>query len=141
VVGDGPEKGSMMLFCEEHQLDRVEFFGKCDPNPFYKKSKVFNMTSAFEGFGNVLVEAQSYGCVPIMFNSYSAAQDIVLDHETGLLIKPFNIDKYVCKTLELIVDKDRLNNYAENAIKHSTNYSYEATYKKWESVLESIPDE
>jgi glycosyltransferase involved in cell wall biosynthesis len=135
VVGHGPEKQHMMDFCKTHKLDRVQFFGQCDPNPYYQKAKLFHMTSAFEGFGNVLVEAQSFGCVPLMFNSYSAAQDIVLDQETGVLIQPFNIDDYVEETLRLITDKDRLNKYAKTAIKHSLNYSYESTYAKWESVF------
>jgi glycosyltransferase involved in cell wall biosynthesis len=138
VVGDGPEKGSMMLFCEEHQLDRVEFFGKCDPNPFYKKSKVFNMTSAFEGFGNVLVEAQSYGCVPIMFNSYSAAEDIVIDDKTGYLIEPFSIKDYVKQTIELTRDENKLKTLSLKAMVHSKNFSYEKTYEKWKNVFDKL---
>jgi hypothetical protein len=66
VVGHGDQKGVMERFCLQHKLDRVTFFGKDNPNEYYKKAKLFHMTSAFEGFGNVLIESQSYGCVNIL---------------------------------------------------------------------------
>ena len=138
VVGDGAEKEKMHKFCNSNKLNRVEFFGKCDPNAYYKKAKLFHMTSAFEGFGNVLVEAQSYGCVPIMFDSYSAAKDIVLDHKTGYLIEPFKTKNYVNQTITLTHDEEKLNNLAKNAMEHSKNFSYEKTYDKWNSVFKDI---
>lgn len=134
VVGHGPEAESMKHYCLKHNLDRVKFFGQQNPDSYYQQAKIFHMTSAFEGFGNVLVEAQSFGCVPIMFNSYSAAQDIVLHQDTGLLIPPFNIDGYVQETLALVADKDRLKRYAHNAMSHAHTFSYEATYQKWKNI-------
>jgi glycosyltransferase involved in cell wall biosynthesis len=138
VVGYGPEKENMIDFCKTNKLDRVEFFGQCDPNPYYKKAKLFHMTSGFEGFGNVLVEAQSYGCVPIMFNSYSAAEDIILDDKTGYLIKPFNIENYVNQTIKLTKDDNKLKNLSLNAREHSKNFSYEKTYEKWNTVFKTL---
>ncbi|MCH7412063.1 glycosyltransferase [Belliella sp. R4-6] len=138
VVGHGSEEENMKNFCLKHQMNRVKFFGKQNPDEYYKQAKIFHLTSAFEGFGNVLVEAQSFGCVPVMFNSYSAAQDIVLNQETGILIEPFNIDVYVQETLDLIADKDRLKRYVENAIIHSHNYSYSVTYEKWVNVFSQL---
>lgn len=89
----------------------------------------------------MLVEAQSFGCVPILFNSYSAAQDIVLHQDTGVLIPPFTIEGYVQETLSLIADKDRLKRYAQNAMTHAHSYSYEATYQKWHAVLDAISND
>ena len=37
------------------------------------------MTSAFEGFPNTVVEAQSFGCVPFLFNTFSIAPWMVND--------------------------------------------------------------
>ena len=138
VVGHGAEKENMMDFCKKNKLDRVQFFGQCDPNPYYHKAKLFHMTSAFEGFGNVLVEAQSYGCVPIMFNSYSAAEDIVLDDKTGYLIQPFSIEDYVKQTLELCHNDEKLKTLSLNAKDYCKNFSYEKTYEKWNTVLKSL---
>jgi glycosyltransferase involved in cell wall biosynthesis len=128
----------MEKYCQEHELDRVIFFGKDNPNEFYKKAKIFHMTSAFEGFGNVLVEAQSFGCVPVLFNSYASAQDIVMHNENGILVTPFNVDKYVEESIALISNPLQLNELSKNAYEHVNSFSYEETYNKWDGVFKSI---
>jgi glycosyltransferase involved in cell wall biosynthesis len=123
------EKKKMEKFCQEHELDRVTFFGKDNPNEFYKKAKIFHMTSAYEGFGNVLVEAQSYGCVPFLFNSYSAALDIVSHKENGILVTP-NINKYVEETKDLMMNSTKLNQLGINGYEHINKISCEEIFKK-----------
>ena len=137
VLGDGQEKKKMEEFCQKHLLDRVTFFGKVNPDVYYKKAKIFHMTSAYEGFGNVLVEAQSFGCVPVLFNSYAAAQDIVIHNENGILVTPFNIDKYVEETKDLMMNSTKLNQLGINGYEHINKFSYEETYKKWDRVFMS----
>jgi glycosyltransferase involved in cell wall biosynthesis len=138
VVGEGESKAFMEAFCKEHQLNRITFFGKDNPNEYYKKAKIFHMTSAFEGFGNVLVEAQSYGCVPMLFNSYSAAEDIVTANENGVLVKPMDIDEYVKQTMLLVNNPQKLSQMALDSHKNVTRFSYDETYKKWDTVFKSI---
>lgn len=138
VVGEGEDQEFMKTFCKENKLDRVTFFGKDDPTNYYKKAKLFQMTSAFEGFGNVLVEAQSYGCVPMLFNSYSAAQDIVNQDTDGILVKPFDTNAYVTQTQALIDNPKKLQKMALNAFENMNRFSYEATYKKWDTVFKSL---
>lgn len=138
VLGDGQKKKKMEEFCQKNLLNRVIFFGKVNPDEYYKKAKIFHMTSAYEGFGNVLVEAQSFGCVPVLFNSYAAAQDIVIHNENGILVTPFNIDKYVEETKDLMVNKDKLNKLATNGYEHITKFSFEESYKKWDRVFKTL---
>ena len=125
-------------FCKEHQLDRVTFFGQDDPNKYYTKAKIFHMTSAFEGFGNVLVEAQSYGSVPVLFNTYTAAEDIITHNKNGILVKRFDVDDYVKQTMELINSPLRLNQLSINAYENVLKFSYDKTYKKWETLFKSM---
>ncbi|MEZ7506110.1 glycosyltransferase [Flavobacterium sp. Arc2] len=138
VVGEGEDQLFMEKYCKENNLNRVTFFGKDNPNEYYKKAKIFHMTSAFEGFGNVLVEAQSYGCVPVLFNSYAAAQDIVTHNENGMLVPPFNSNEYVQTTTALINNPEKLSQMALNGYENVNRFSYEETYKKWEQVFNSL---
>jgi glycosyltransferase involved in cell wall biosynthesis len=138
VVGDGKSKKFMLDFCKENQLDRVTFFGKDNPNDYYKKAKIFHMTSAFEGFGNVLVEAQSYGCVPVLFNTYAAAEDIVTQNKNGILVKPLNVEEYIKQTMLLIDNPSKLNKLSTNAFESVSRFSYQETYKKWDAVFKNI---
>jgi glycosyltransferase involved in cell wall biosynthesis len=138
VVGEGEDQIFMKEYCKEHKLDRVTFFGKDNPNEYYKKAKMFHMTSAFEGFGNVLVEAQSYGCVPILFDSYSAAQDIVSNNENGILVRPFQIKEYVAETIALINNPIKLSRMGIHSYNSVDKFSYEETYHKWDEVFKSL---
>jgi glycosyltransferase involved in cell wall biosynthesis len=138
IVGEGEDQTFMEKYCKEHNLNRVTFFGKDIPNEYYKKAKIFHMTSAFEGFGNVLVEAQSYGCVPMLFNSYAAAQDIVTHNANGMLVTPFDSNKYVDTTTTLVNNPEKLSQMALNGYENVNRFSYEETYKKWEEVFNSL---
>ena len=138
VLGEGPEKKNMEEFCKNNNLDRIHFFGNVNPNDYYKKAKIFHMTSAFEGFGNVLIEAQSYGCVPMLFDSYSAASDIVYHNENGILVQPFDCNEYAAETKKLMDNPEKTSELALNAYENVLRFSYEETYKKWEKVFEKI---
>ena len=138
VCGDGEDQYYMEQFCQENKLDRVQFFGKVDPTEYYKKAKIFHMTSAFEGFGNVLIEAQSYGCVPMLFDSYSAASDIVYHNENGILVQPFDCNEYAAETKKLMDNPEKTSELALNAYENVLRFSYEETYKKWKKVFETI---
>ena len=116
----------------------MQFFGKVDPTEYYKKAKIFHMTSAFEGFGNVLIEAQSYGCVPMLFDSYSAASDIVYHNENGILVQPFDCNEYAAETKKLMDNPEKTSELALNAYENVLRFSYEETYKKWKKVFETI---
>ena len=138
VLGDGAEKKNMEKYCLQNNLDRVQFFGKVKPDEYYKKAKIFHMTSAFEGFGNVLIEAQSYGCVPMLFDSYAAASDIVHHNQNGILIKAFDCNEYAAETKNLMDNPVKTSELALNAYENVLRFSYEETYKKWEKVFETL---
>jgi glycosyltransferase involved in cell wall biosynthesis len=138
IVGEGEEEDYMKDFCNKNNLNRVKFFGKQNPIDFYKKSKIFHFTSAFEGFGNVLVETQSYGCVPVLFDSYPAAKEIVNNKQDGILISPFDIDAYVLETIKLTKNNDLLIQMQNNGFENVKKYSFEKTYEKWERIFSDI---
>lgn len=138
ICGDGEEKANMEQFCRDNQLDRITFFGKVNPTEYYKKAKLFHMTSAFEGFGNVLIEAQSYGCVPMLFDSYAAASDIIAHNTNGILIPKLDTNHYVESTKYLMDNPAKIEKLATNGFDNVLRFSFEETYKKWEVVFNSI---
>ena len=72
VVGEGEDLPRLKIMAKEMSLTNISFEGFKSPEPYYKEASVFCLTSAYEGFGLVLVEAMSYGVVPVAFNSYGA---------------------------------------------------------------------
>jgi glycosyltransferase involved in cell wall biosynthesis len=138
VVGDGPERANFEGFCKRNALNRVKFFGFDEPNKYYAQAKILSFTSANEGFGNVLIEAQQYGVVPVMFNSYSAAPDLVKNGKTGDLVVPFDTDAFVQKTISLANQTEDWQKASQAAKLHAKRFEYLEISKKWENLLKSI---
>ena len=89
-------------------LKKVHFYGNKNPIEYYKRAKILCMTSAYEGFPLVLAEAQTFGTIPIAFNSFASITDIIKDGDNGLLIEPFNISKYASILSELMENEEKI---------------------------------
>lgn len=63
LIGDGPERPNLRKLVKELELeDSVRLPGAMqNPYPYLKRAAVFVLSSKYEGFGNVLVEALSLG--------------------------------------------------------------------------------
>ncbi|MEP7142012.1 MAG: glycosyltransferase, partial [Ferruginibacter sp.] len=61
---------------ESLQLKNIIFAGNKNPEPYYRESKLFCLTSSYEGFPLVLGEAMQCGVVPVAFGSFAAVKDI-----------------------------------------------------------------
>lgn len=87
-VGDGFQLDDLRRLATKMNLERVTFHGFLPPQDFYKKSKIFLMTSDYEGWGLTLTEAMQYKCVPLVMSTYSSVYDIIDDGKNGFLIPP-----------------------------------------------------
>jgi glycosyltransferase involved in cell wall biosynthesis len=67
ILGVGPEYGSLLEMARELGIaDNLSFVGFVDdPSPYIKRSDVLVVSSDYEGFGNVLIEALACG-VPVI---------------------------------------------------------------------------
>ncbi len=101
VVGDGPARQAVERACRHKGLEEISFHGQQVPDEFYRRSAVFLMTSAWEGFPNTLAEAQSYGAVPVLFDTFAVASWMVNDGVDAFLIPPFEIDAMASKVVDV----------------------------------------
>lgn len=136
ILGAGEEKDATLKYIKREGLRNV----RMEPPTseiyrYYKESSILIMTSIYEGFGLVLTEAMSCGCVPIAFDSYSAIYDIINDGENGVLVEPFNTKLFRRKLLNLTKDCDFRNILAKNAIKSIEKFSIETVGNKWLQLL------
>lgn len=138
IIGDGPERESTEERILKNDLKRVKILGFQSPEPYYAKAKIFCMTSLLEGFGLVLIEAMSYGVVPLAFNSYANLTDIITDGHTGFVIPSFNVDYYANKIAELINDPQLCCQLSVNAYHESFNYDLERIGSKWELLFQQL---
>ena len=86
IVGDGDCRGQLEQLVDELNLrDRVFFTGPLrDVRPTLRASDIYVSTSVSEGMSNALLEAMSFGLLPVV-SRVSGVGDIVEDGHSGLL--------------------------------------------------------
>lgn len=134
LVGDGPDLEKTKKQAEN--LPRVYFEGYQNPVPYYLKASIFLMTSDYEGFGMTLIEAQNFGCVPIVMNTEPVFGDIIDNMNNGILTKKNDLKDFTEKACLLMDDKDLCENMAKNAIESVKKFSIENIIDKWETLFE-----
>lgn len=99
IVGDGEDKAMLeQLRCELNIEASTELVPKTNNIAVhYQEAAFFLMSSRFEGFGLVLVEAQAYGLPAISFDCEMGPSEIIRDGETGWLCTLGDIDSLVEK--------------------------------------------
>ncbi len=85
-----------------HKLDVL---GRVDAiSDLYKQMDILVLTSAYEPFGRVLIEAMSVGCAVVAAN-VDGVPEVVIDKECGFLVPYDDIEAYVKYVLQLAQDR------------------------------------
>jgi len=138
IVGGGEYRNTLLN--EIKNLPRIESIGQADPAPYYEKASVLVMTSAYEGFPNVLLEAQSYGVVPVLFNSYSAAPWVSAEGEDGYLVEPFDLDIMAKRVIHLAINPGKRKEMSGNAVESARRFTVEEVGNTWFSFFKELQD-
>jgi glycosyltransferase involved in cell wall biosynthesis len=87
ILGTGDREASLRGLVAERQLERVVTFAGFQRNPwrYIARADVFALSSRYEGFGNVIVEAMACG-VPVVATSSPGTREIITDGLDGLLV-------------------------------------------------------
>jgi len=138
IVGGGSKLKELKQLASDKGLRNIHFYGFTDPKPFLEKAKFLCMTSSFEGYGMVLVEAQAYGVVPIAFNSFSALPSIISQNETGILIPPFDVPSYIEQLVRLMGNEAEQSRMAEQAQQSITKFAPETIALQWVELINTL---
>lgn len=137
IVGDGEDLNKLKALVSELNVGKVELLGYKVPKAYYSEASIFCMTSAYEGFPLVLAEAMNYGDIPIVFNSYGAAADIITNKENGILVEPFVEDAYAQQLRKLMSDEQYRISMSEKANKSVSRFNLDNIGKAWLNILKS----
>ena len=155
IAGTGSEESLNYLkqLCKENGVeDSVEFLGfRKDVEKLYQEASVFVLSSRYEGFGLVLIEAMSQGCACVACD-YKGRQREIMNPtptlpegegafeacETGILCEPDDVDALAAGIRKMIEDDAYRESVRKNAIERSKYYSIENTVDRWELVLNKV---
>ena len=143
IIGDGPLMADLQAYTEKLGLtDNIEFFGKQkDVEKLLASSKIFILSSKWEGLAISMIEAMAAGTVPVVADVGDLG-DLVIDGINGYLVKPNCIDEYTKKVLPLLQDPVLLEKHSLRAIEAAkTNYVIDAISRRWQQNLQDVISE
>lgn len=98
-------------------------------------SSLYLMTSKYEGFPLVLLEAMSCGVPPISYACKCGPKDMISDGMDGFLIEPKNHSDFAEKINYLIENEEKRKEMGKNAAKNIQRFSEEKVMKKWNDLF------
>lgn len=109
IVGDGPDLTHLEEYAKRNNiLDCIDFVGrKLNPYPYIKHADVFVLTSDYEAYPMVLIEALSNG-TPIICTDYPGAQEVVIDGKNGITTE-LSVDS-IYSSLQLVMNNPSILN-------------------------------
>ena len=145
IVGDGVERTDLEHFAAEtRHPDNIRFAGlRVDTERFYTIADVFVLSSTYEGFGLVFLEAMASGvpCIGLKSDyprTIVATEEIIQDRITGLI--SLNSSQDLAEKISNLLDDDELRRRCAEASRWrcETTYSWREHIKSMKEIIDSI---
>lgn len=143
IFGDG-DKTSFEQLIDTLGIDRTRCWlnGRTDDvEQEYLNSSLFVLSSRFEGFGMVIVEAMACGLPVVAFDCPWGPRSIISDGEDGLLVENGNVEALADALSRLMGDEVLRQSMAEKAIVNVKRFEIETIANQWLYVFNNVMNE
>lgn len=106
----------------------------------YAGSSILAMTSHYEGFPMVMIEAMSAGLPVVTFDYKCGPRDIISDGIDGLIVPDGDLNAFATALLGLMADDNQRKQMGSAATMIIDRYSEERVMLQWTSLFEKITD-
>ena len=171
VLGKGDLTGYYLKLISELKLhDYIHLVGfQSEVEGYYEKSDIFLLSSNYEGFGNVLIEAMNHGLPIISTDVPYGPKEIlnpsgvdlyvndetIVDEKFGLLVDhrnnpksnhigykdDFIVNQFVDKIQLLIENKELYNHYSRQSLRRVRDFSEDKIVNQWIKLFERLTNE
>ena len=139
IVGEGEDKAKLVEFIKINKLtDCVELVGNTDNvSEYYRQAQVFCLSSRFEGFGMVLIEALAFGLPIVSFDCEVGPAEIL--EGTGSTLVPVNdIGLLTSSLVELMNDDEKRKEIRFKSKEKAKFYQLNNIIKQWDAEIKKL---
>jgi len=139
LIGEGDEKKNLEELSKQISVeDRVHFLGFLEnPYPILRNFDVLVVTSFFETFSYVMLEAMACG-VPVISTKWKGCEDIYRDMENCLLV-PINDEEKLALAIERVMSQRELKEkLVRNGFDLVEKFKAESVIKKYNKAINEV---
>lgn len=140
IYGDGPLRDELQRQISGNKLNDVITIHSSTPHIFeeFIQSSIYIMSSRFEGFGLVLLEAMSLGLPCVSFDCPYGPSDIIKQGENGLLATKDDV-KQLSECISSLIDHDdKRKEYGCNALLSAKRFCSDVIMQQWNNLLKQL---
>ena len=140
IIGQG-ERLQYENLIDELKIDRTrcKLLGPTERiQDEYMRSSLLVLSSRFEGFGMVLVEAMACGLPAVSFDCPCGPKDIIQNNVDGVLVESGNVEKLAEAIVMMIQNAEQRKNMATKAIENVQRFKMDQIAELWKSLFESL---
>jgi glycosyltransferase involved in cell wall biosynthesis len=104
----------------------------------YANSSICVLTSYYEGFALVLLEALRHGVPCIAFDCKFGPRSIIEDGNCGYLVENGDIEQFADKLCSLMENDNRRMQFSLMAVEHARSFDVYGTMIKWKTLFEEL---
>lgn len=140
ICGHGKLQGKLEGLVDKHGLSDVVSLDPAtsDIGADMAKASIFALSSRFEGFPLILLEAMSKGMSVVAFDCPTGPADIIDDRRNGILVPPKDVDAFAAGLRTLIEDEDLRRRCGAAAVTTAQLHTIEAIGPRWDALLAEL---
>jgi glycosyltransferase involved in cell wall biosynthesis len=140
IYGDGEQRELLHYLISEARLEDVVVVNQPTRQIMdkYLESSIFLLTSRFEGFGMVLIEAMACGVPVVSFDCPWGPADIINNGEDGFLVGYLNTAEAAERVVQLIESPKLRKEMGTRARENVQRYSRHTVMKQWIDLFHSM---
>lgn len=139
IYGDGICREEMNNFIIRNQLNNVRLaYPVSNVYEVFKHSSISVLSSRFEGFGMVIIEAMACGVPVVAFNCKSGPSEIITHNVDGYLVSPENVQELADRIMDLMNDQEKRKQFGSFAKQNVHRFTQSNVAKKWIELYNEI---
>lgn len=119
--------------------NRVQFLDYTDdPVSLFRRASIFILSSRYEGFGLVLIEAMSQRCACIACDYFGRQKEILCDEKYGMTCLPGDVEALAKAIERMIEDEEYRKSCQHNAPQRAADYKLENIMDIWNKIFKEV---
>lgn len=139
IYGEGPMRESLELIVDSLEMqDRVLLPGRTEHViEELRKSKIFCLSSDFEGMSNAMIEAICTG-LPIVITNVSGVSELVEDGKSGYVVPCGDVEQLALALQKVMSNSDIQETMSEFNLKKADMFKLGNIVDQWELLIQKV---